>query len=115
MYILEVKTVQSSVMRILIEALKDILTDVNIILDESLVSLSPNPVSDFLQFELNNLKADNVEMRIVDMNGRVHFEQTLDVRSDISGSIDMSDMPIGIYMVQLQSEGESLVYKVVKQ
>jgi len=35
MYILEVKTVQSSVFRILIEALKDILTDVNIIFDET--------------------------------------------------------------------------------
>ena len=35
MYILELKTVQSSAIRVLIEALKEILTDVNIIFDET--------------------------------------------------------------------------------
>lgn len=35
MYLLELKTVQSSAMRVLIEALKEILTDVNIIFDET--------------------------------------------------------------------------------
>ena len=35
MYILELKTVQSSAIRVLIEALKEILTDVNIIFDST--------------------------------------------------------------------------------
>ena len=37
--IVEIKTVQSSAIRILIEALKDILTDANLVFDESGVKL----------------------------------------------------------------------------
>ena len=38
-YILEIKTVQSSAFRVLVESLKDILTDCNFVIDESGIKL----------------------------------------------------------------------------
>ena len=58
MYILELKTVQSSAIRVLIEALKEILTDVNIMFDEN-GNLSPDEIV-AVRFE-NNYDTDTTE------------------------------------------------------
>ena len=56
MYILELKTVQSNAFRILIEALKEILTDANIEFDDSGMKISTMDASHTV---LVHLKLDN--------------------------------------------------------
>lgn len=72
-------------------------------------NIFPNPVLDVLRVQING--TDKAELLLYDLTGK------LQKRADsISGGtqIDLSDLPVGVYMLQMLSEDGVAVQKVVK-
>jgi hypothetical protein len=84
---------------------------VNDLTDNSLLSVSPNPTSGWLQISLpegNSLEA----VRVMDLSGKT--VRNLELGATASNTaIDLSGLPKGIYALQARSEGKVFLKKVV--
>lgn len=74
----------------------------------NLISLYPNPVKDVLT--VTTTKA-NTQISIVDLNGLLVMNQTL---NGFLNSLNVSSLPIGIYLCKIESEGVIETLKFVK-
>jgi hypothetical protein len=86
-------------------------TGVNDLADNSLLSVSPNPTSGWLQISLptgNTLEA----VRVMDMAGKTVRNLELSAAA-ANTEIDLSGLPKGIYALQARAEGQVFVKKVV--
>lgn len=73
------------------------------------VQLYPNPANDFIQLETN---ADqNFKVQIMDMLGKRYNERSL----TNSSSIDISNLPLGIYFITITTDNSPLVRKFIKK
>jgi len=76
---------------------------------EKEIVLSPNPVRDLLQIDFNGKTSSHVKVGLVDLYGRVVWQQ-----SGIE-NIDVSSFPKGIYFVHIKHGNKPiLIKKVVK-
>ncbi len=86
-------------------------TGVNDLADNSLLSVSPNPTSGWLQISLpagNSLET----VRVMDLSGKT--VRNLERGASASNTeIDLSGLPKGIYVLQARSEGQVFVKKVI--
>jgi hypothetical protein len=86
-------------------------TGVNDLADNSLLSVSPNPTSGWLQISLpegNTLEA----VRVMDLAGKT--VRNLELGASASNTeIDLSGLPKGIYALQARAEGQVFVKKVI--
>lgn len=86
-------------------------TGVNDLADNSLLMVSPNPTSGWLQISLpagNTLEA----VRVMDLSGKT--VQNIELGTAASNTeIDLSSLPKGIYTLQARAEGQVFVKKVV--
>jgi Secretion system C-terminal sorting domain len=78
-------------------------------LDNSLVSLSPNPTSDRLNITTNADIQGDITIKITDMMGRT-AQST--IYGALPSQISLADLPKGLYFVQIQSEKGFFVQKV---
>ncbi len=69
--------------------------------------LFPNPVADILNIELNIEFANNYEIRILDIKSQMVFDQKFDNMVK-RPQLNVSNMPNGIYLIQIVSN--SLIY-----
>ena len=86
-------------------------TGVNDLADNSLLSVSPNPTSGWLQINLpagNTLKS----VRVMDMAGKTVRNLELDAFAS-NTEIDLSGLPKGIYALQARAEEQVFVKKVI--
>ena len=72
----------------------------------------PNPTENEINIELINQNDPNALLRIYNTNGELMKEKK--VTSFIS-TVHLSDLSSGIYFINLQSQGESIVEKIIKQ
>jgi hypothetical protein len=84
-------------------------TDITEEADEDQLHVYPNPTSDLLRVEGPQLNAQHM-VRILDTNGRLVHESTLR-----NGSLDVSGLTNGSYVLQLTSEGSVLTRKFTKR
>ncbi|SEP55973.1 LamG-like jellyroll fold domain-containing protein [Flavobacterium urocaniciphilum] len=77
---------------------------------ENNIKLYPNPTSNILYIEFNDLS--NVVVELIDLNGRVLMNKTL---SSTSNSIDLSSYNTAIYLLKVSSNEGASTYKIVKQ
>lgn len=85
----------------------------NTIAPQSLdVQVYPNPTSGQLFLDLRQIVAEG-SLGIYTLNGQLLNQQTLD--NQRYTSLDMSDLPAGIYMLQVISQDQVAVLKVVKR
>ena len=73
------------------------------IADHSTISIFPNPVSDQLTVTFNQPVSSSVDIRLLDVNGRIVLEKNeieLDGKNQVT--MDSKDLPSGIYLVQVQ-------------
>ena len=76
------------------------------------VKIGPNPIANVLEVEVNPWVVDLYSMQIIDMNGKVLYEQQ---SLEESNSIDLQRFTSGIYFVSIQRNGEHvLVEKIIK-
>lgn len=73
------------------------------------VALFPNPVKDVLNIQLEYSDATTT-LRLLDSQGRVVMSQ-----AQATNTLDISQLPNGIYWLELESEGKTASRKVVKQ
>jgi hypothetical protein len=72
----------------------------------------PNPVSDHLMLKLPNLKKD-LEVSIMDIRSRIIQKESFSNIKNIN--LDVSDLSVGVYILRLKSEGESVDLKIIKK
>lgn len=80
-------------------------------IDESQVLLFPNPNSEFLAIQLSGLVQESVQLRLVDMNGKLVREGRINAGSTLS-YLDTQTLYDGIYTLQL-IQGEKIINKKV--
>lgn len=86
-------------------------TAVNDLADNSLLSISPNPTSGWLQISLptgNDLEA----VRVMDLAGKTVRNLELGAGSNIT-EVDLSGLPKGMYALQARAAGQVFVKKVI--
>ena len=76
----------------------------------TLVSLSPNPVSDQLKINSANGKIKTIQLWSV--NGKLYNTYNLDSQQF---ELDMSNFENGLYLLQIQTNSESVVKKIIKK
>jgi hypothetical protein len=82
-----------------------------------LVSISPNPVSDVVNFKLAGTAATNVVAIFSDANGKIiHHQKFVNVQAGTLNQLNLRQKPTaGMYILKLQGEGVSESIKIVVQ
>ncbi|MES2558383.1 MAG: alkaline phosphatase PhoX [Bacteroidota bacterium] len=90
---------------------------VNLYTDNSLQfnQVYPNPFSNELNFNIDAVKAENVQVKLMDMNGVEVFSQSfmLNTGSNILSS-NVANLPAGVYIAQVSTATELYTYKLIK-
>ena len=80
-----------------------------------IVTTFPNPVTSVLNVKCDIPPADQAEIRLLDMSGKIVYRQELSGADMATKQIDMTGLAKGMYYVQLLYAGEesmnSPVYK----
>jgi len=71
----------------------------------------PNPSSDFINIELNNL--ENVNVSIINATGQVVFKKSITEKQ--IEQIDISDFKKGIYLITISGQNYSNTEKIIKK
>jgi hypothetical protein len=74
------------------------------------IKIYPNPASNNLNIELNDLS--NANLQVVDYTGKVVVKQPL---NSADNNINIEQLATGVYLFQVNSSEGSLIRKVVKQ
>ena len=78
----------------------------------STFKIFPNPISNDLRIESNKYKIENIE--IFDMDGRKQNVRT-ELVSSFDSRLDISQLPVGIYFVQIFTKEGKVIKKVLKE
>jgi len=76
-------------------------------------TISPNPTNGQVRLELNNADVEPLQMRIMDMTGRVVFSSTISETGPVIRKYDLKDIDSGFYQVWVGNEKISGTKKVV--
>lgn len=84
----------------------------NIAVEQASVYVYPNPANENVTIQLEHLQFADVSVTITDVAGRVMIEQPLKVAQT---TMDISRLSRGMYLVNVQHEGQQYVTKLVKE
>jgi hypothetical protein len=79
-------------------------------IDENLIAIYPNPVTNILTIDLKGLNGENI--RIIDLNGRVVYQYKGNQNGQIL-KVDMSIFENGFYLLSLEINHERRFYKIL--
>lgn len=79
------------------------------------VNIYPNPVKDKLFISLNDIENWNGNIEIYNVTGKLVYSNKLNVNSEKTSSINISDLPNGFYTVKVISDNGTFVSKFVKE
>ncbi|MEO8086413.1 MAG: T9SS type A sorting domain-containing protein, partial [Bacteroidota bacterium] len=77
-------------------------------------SVFPNPTLDFVNVAISNIKNENVKIEMSDVLGNKVYSATEKSAIGYKSSINISNLPVGIYMLRVQYLNEVKTIKVVK-
>jgi len=78
-------------------------------------NLFPNPVNDQLQINFETIEAGNIQVEIVDIQGKVLLQKTISSQNGTNKSIiHISQLAKGIYLCRLQSNTKIETIKFIK-
>lgn len=79
--------------------------------------LMPNPANDFSQLVINNFEEASLDVQVFSLTGQnlMQIQANNNGSGSINARIDMSALPAGVYIVQLRSQQQQQVLKLVKQ
>jgi Secretion system C-terminal sorting domain len=80
-------------------------------IEEPIISLYPNPASDMVNVEIENLEG-NATIAMYSFSGALIYTKII---TDSKTAIDMSGYEAGIYMVTITTDTQHKSIKVVKQ
>jgi hypothetical protein len=80
------------------------------------LQLSPNPTSHNLRYKLTIAERSDADITIFDLTGRPVLIETIQPQSNqIEGLIDLSHLPAGLYLFQIQTTFKLFTKKIVVQ
>ncbi len=92
-------------------ALSSTLEDLGI----SNLEIFPNPFSDDCTIKMQLLKAKDLRIEVLDSKGSVLFKKELQAKTEFKETIDLKQMPAGLYMLRIEVSKKQLLKKIIKQ
>jgi len=90
-----------------------VITEVRKDLSPKLISLQPNPTTDYLTIDLNNLTLTDPQILIYDLNGLIKFRQIgFTGRKQV---VDVRQYSDGMYLLRITGNEGELIKKFIKQ
>ncbi|MEM7035807.1 MAG: T9SS type A sorting domain-containing protein, partial [Bacteroidota bacterium] len=80
---------------------------------EPAVSIYPNPDSNELNLTFKNWKKENLELRILDLNGKTLRAWKISTGANTTSEFDVSTFSAGIYMLEIKGKGVQMIKKLV--
>lgn len=78
------------------------------------VNLYPNPVNNILNFVADK-DLINAQLNIIDLSGRTVKQYTFNTTASALNTIDASDLTNGVYLLQLNNNGEVNTFRFIKK
>ncbi len=80
------------------------------------VNIFPNPASDEINInmELDDVQTDEGTISVLDINGHIIQQKIFNPMTQQTMEIDVSSLPTGMYMIQIQINDHSTIRKLVK-
>lgn len=93
----------------------DICTGVNVEAAKNSLVVYPNPHTDNFTIELTMVKSDVVSINLTNILGETvkHIEKSV-LSGTYKNEIDTQGLPTGIYFISVQTSGENIVQRVIK-
>ena len=80
------------------------------------ISTSPNPTNDMLNIVVETKNEDDLEINLLDVFGKIIQQQKTTVQQGLNNkSLDLQDLPSGIYFLQLQQGTERIIRRIIKE
>lgn len=84
--------------------------------DNQSVKIYPNPVSSVLKLKINSNKTENITLRITDVSGRPVYQKIISVSAGSTAhSVNIRNLPAGVYYLNLNVNGKSEKVSLVKE
>ena len=90
-----------------------VITEIPGNINPNLISISPNPVSDYLTIELNNLTLSDPQILIYDISGLIKLKQ--DGFRSRTQVIDVRGYSSGIYLIRITGKEGELIKKFIRK
>ncbi len=78
------------------------------------LEVSPNPATNYLNVQVDSSIQDDFTMNVLSLNGQLMQSRAWSLSSNNSVDLDISDLPAGMYFIQLSNESYSTTTKWVK-
>lgn len=79
------------------------------------IQIAPNPVAQFLSLDMEAKKATDFNVTLLNVNGQVVFTKIYNKTSVIHDMLDTHELSSGVYLLQIQAEGEQAVFRIIKK
>ncbi len=79
------------------------------------VALTPNPATEEVTIGFTNGKAEEVNVRVLDLSGVSVYNQSLGTKQNGSITVQLSSFAAGVYMVELTSGNQKVVQRLIKE
>lgn len=77
------------------------------------ITVAPNPVTDWVNISLNQSNSAPIKLSVIEMDGRVLTNETIAI-GQLTTAIDMSNYPLGVYLLEVETGGVRYTEKLVK-
>jgi hypothetical protein len=78
------------------------------------LTLAPNPAADFIRISMDALETGTYQFRLLDATGRALSEWREGVATGYVKDIATKELPVGLYFLQVQKDGQTLTRKFQK-
>jgi hypothetical protein len=97
--------------------IRDVITGINNndLADLEGISISPNPSNGLFTLNIETLERENFNMTVRDAQGRSVYTANFDVNGKYRNDLDFTSFAKGVYYLQIQTETETRVEKLIIQ
>lgn len=81
--------------------------------DDATFKVFPNPAQNQLRIEFDAVSMHDVQLTVYNIIGKNVLNTRLGVVSNWNGVVDVSDWPVGMYMIQLHSDDQTITQKLL--
>ncbi len=93
----------------------DFATSINTLEEIDKFLAYPNPTSAMLMVQVTTFRQTSLRLDLLDLLGRTVHSEQLEINQEFSTSLDMENLPGGVYFLRLSGETGSLLQRIVKQ